>query len=151
MKKVFVLIFSVALFYGCSNSSKPAADQEAANVTDFEDIATRAGSYDNARTSLDVDGTYTGVIPAADGEGIDVSITLQNGSNYIRKYSYIGKELAPIAEEGEFEWDADGNRITLIGATAPNTYFVGENTLSQLDVNGNKITGELASRYVLTK
>lgn len=151
MKKVFVLIFAVTAFYSCGNNSSKPVEQEQANVSEFEEIATRSGSYDNARTALDVDGTYTGTLPSADGAGMDVSITLIGGSEYVKKYSYIGKKDAPITEKGTFEWDADGNRITLIGAAEPNTYFVGENTLYQLDSNGNKITGDLATKYVLTK
>lgn len=45
-----------------------------------------------------------------------------------------------------------GNTITFDGLqNQPNQYFVGENTLTQLDMNGNKITGNLASNYILQK
>ena len=34
---------------------------------------------------------------------------------------------------------------------APKFYFVGENTLTQLDMEGKKITGSLAEEYILSK
>jgi uncharacterized lipoprotein NlpE involved in copper resistance len=34
---------------------------------------------------------------------------------------------------------------------SPNRYLVGENTLTQLDMEGNKITGNMADQYVLKK
>jgi NlpE N-terminal domain len=45
-----------------------------------------------------------------------------------------------------------GSIITLTGIkNKPNEYFVGENKLIQLDIDGNKITGSLADKYILKK
>jgi len=49
-------------------------------------------------------------------------------------------------------WNDAGNTITLDGKEhAPNQYFLGENMLIQLDMEGNRIVGELGERYVLRK
>lgn len=59
---------------------------------------------------------------------------------------------APEQEEkGKFTWDADGKTITLDATGQPAKYTVGENTLTQLDMNGAPITGALATHYVLGK
>ena len=54
---------------------------------------------------------------------------------------------------GKFKWNEKGNTITLTPAhnTQGTQYFVGENLLTQLDKQGNKVTGDNASRYVLSK
>ena len=54
---------------------------------------------------------------------------------------------------GKFTWNEKGNTITLTPADKSQTtqYLVGENLLTQLDKQGNKITGDNASRYVLSK
>ncbi|MDF5415545.1 copper resistance protein NlpE N-terminal domain-containing protein, partial [Vibrio parahaemolyticus] len=41
--------------------------------------------------------------------------------------------------------------VTLTNEDAPNQYFVGENVLMKLDMNGEKVTGDLAQLYNLTK
>jgi len=53
---------------------------------------------------------------------------------------------------GTYSWDGAGNAIILEGiGNAPNLYFVGENMLIQLDMEGNRISGDLAERYNLRK
>ena len=49
------------------------------------------------------------------------------------------------------QWNKEGNTITLEGEDKPNQYFVGENTLTQLDIDGNKIKGEIEEDYILRK
>jgi heat shock protein HslJ len=41
--------------------------------------------------------------------------------------------------------------LTPSGDGQPTAYFVGENRLTQLDKQGNRITGESAGKYILTK
>jgi hypothetical protein len=52
---------------------------------------------------------------------------------------------------GDFEWDDDGNIITLLGIDPPNQFFVAENKLIHLDADGQQIKGEMAERYTLIK
>ena len=65
---------------------------------------------------------------------------------------YLGKREKIHREKGTFTWNKEGNTIILNEIkNAPNQYFVGENTLIQLDMEGKRITGELANNYVLVK
>ena len=96
-------------------------------------------------------GTYTGKIPTASGEGMIVSITLSD-STYVKSTEYVNKKNSKSEEKGKYTWNAAGNTIILDGVKdAPNQYFVGENTLTQLDMEGNKITGDMADLYILKK
>lgn len=64
---------------------------------------------------------------------------------------YIGKDDNLFVDEGSFEWDDTGNRITLISSNNRQLNQVGENVLFQLDQSGNRITGDLADHYRLIK
>jgi uncharacterized lipoprotein NlpE involved in copper resistance len=100
---------------------------------------------------LNWQGTYTGVTPCADCEGIKVQITLSD-STYQASYLYIGHEEDGATQiSGKFSWDSTDGAIILENTVFPPYYKVGENRLIQLDMEGNPITGELADMYVLTK
>ena len=105
---------------------------------------------DNSMTSLDWNGVYTGVMPCADCEGIETTLQLMKDKTYTLTRIYLGKSSEPITSSGSFTWDANGANIQLSGED-PGKYKVGENQLMHLDKDGNRITGELASKYVLTK
>lgn len=105
----------------------------------------------SANNSLDWNGTYKGKFPCADCEAINIKLTINTNSQYILEESYIGKKNADFQTTGKFSWNKAGNTITLINQTPPNQFFVGENVLIKLDINGNKPTGALASKYFLFK
>jgi uncharacterized lipoprotein NlpE involved in copper resistance len=108
-------------------------------------------SNTNLKNSLDWAGVYTGVIPAADAEGINVEITLNNDGTYKVNYQYIGKGDDVFAHTGTFKWKNDGSTVILDSEEIPPYYKIGENILTQLDMNGKKIVGTLANDYVLKK
>tara|TARA_R100001143_G_scaffold63604_1_gene73779 strand:- start:39474 stop:40160 length:687 start_codon:yes stop_codon:yes gene_type:complete len=108
----------------------------------------------NSMISLDWAGTYHGVVPCADCEGVETKISLSDDQSYQIERIYLGRSDQVFLNEGTFTWSDDGSRIELNNVDpshAPGTYQVGENRLFQLDMNGNRIDGDLAERYVLTK
>lgn len=135
----FVLLLGAA---SCADEGK----KEAAAETPVE--------MHTAQNSLDYVGAYRGVLPCADCEGIDTEVIIMANGTFLRKSVYLGKgaDDAPIERPGEYEWDETGNIIILKGVSnAPNKYFVSEGKIIQLDMEGNRITGELATNYILTK
>jgi len=107
---------------------------------------------DNSSVSLDWPGIYTGTVPCADCEGIVTTITLNNDQTYMVSTVYRGKSYKVCENSGKFSWNEAGNTIKLGGISdAPNRYLVGENKLIQLDMEGNRITGPLAEKYILLK
>ena len=144
MKKLLIIAAITGILYSCGgNSRKTKPDTEAQNE---QTVAT----IHNARISLDFEGIYVGELPTASGTGMIVTITLGRDT-YVKRTEYIGKKDI-IEEEGKFTWNEAGNTIILSGITdAPSKYFVAENKLIQLDMEGNRITGELADMYVLHK
>ena len=107
---------------------------------------------DNSRTSLDWPGVYKGLLPCADCEGIQTTISLSKDGAYTRSLSYRGKSETQMTDRGQFTWHEAGGHITLTDKQGQTQqYLVGENQLVHLDQQGQRITGELADRYILIK
>ncbi|QDP85615.1 META domain-containing protein [Chryseobacterium sp. SNU WT5] len=104
-----------------------------------------------AQNSLDYDGIYRGTIPCADCEGIKATVYLMRNNTFKTVYEYLGRDVKPFETSGNFTWNEEGNTVSLKSANDVTSYFVGENTLTQLDQEGKKMTGALASKYVLSK
>jgi heat shock protein HslJ len=105
---------------------------------------------DNSMTSVDWAGTYQGILPCADCEGIKTQIVLNQDLSYVLETQYMGKDKKVFQSKGSFKWDENGSKITL-DDTEKQTYQVGENRLFHLDKDGNRITGDLAGKYVMEK
>jgi uncharacterized lipoprotein NlpE involved in copper resistance len=98
-------------------------------------------------------GVYQGFVPCDDCKGIKTSLALNKNNSYILISQYVGKSPREIVEKGKFTLDDESNTVVLTPRNSSETrhYFIGDNTLIQLDSKGNRITGELAERYVLRK
>jgi len=158
MKKLALLtLIAIITFAACTNSTELSVKNDS-NET-VKDILLDTLTKDtfkvdgsNAQNSLDVNGKYTGVVPCADCEGIETQVELFDETyNLTRKY--LGKETKKetVVKDGHWKW-VDGFTIELTEIKdAPNKFFVGENKLIQLDMDGKKIEGNLAVKYELTK
>lgn len=125
-----------------------------------EDIKTPA--VQSAKDTVNWAGVYKGTFPCASCEGIKKEITLNTDGTYVEKETYIsnkpgGGEID--VDKGVFTWDATGTKITLVENDDvkdadwddKETYLVSEGQIQALDSDGNVITGELASKYILKK
>lgn len=148
MKKQFLSMAIVSiLLWSCSNENKSQKNTDASLI----DTTTVVDAH-NAQTSLDWSGTYKGITPCADCEGIETEVTLNKDMTFMVKTTYKGKSDKVFEEKGSFKWDATGSKISLEGLKdRPSQFFVGENTLTQLDLEGKRITGALAENYILKK
>ena len=145
-KTIYAVSIITALFIGlasCTSKSKSDSKATQENVID---------AAHNSRNSLDWNGNYTGVIPCADCEGIEVHITLNADETCQISYLYLGKSDTPETMfSGKFTWDDAGNIIAVDAENFPSHYKVGENKLIILDMKGCSITGQHEDMYVLTK
>ena len=136
-----LLIFSIC---GCKSYQKNTQSGLAGN----------APKVHNSKTALDWAGIYRGILPCADCEGIQTEIRLKKDLTYDIALKYIGKSDVVMRNSGSFKWDESGNKITLVNINPqlePNQYFVGENNLTKTDMKGNRITGSLSDKYILSK
>jgi len=153
--KFIALIFSsFFIFTSCENRAdkKDNAKEEATQTekSTTEETQEKPDMH-TSQNSLDWAGTYSGVLPCADCPGIETTLKLKDDLTFRLSLFYLERDFL-TEEEGEFEWDDDGQRIYLHSKNGNDFgFFVGENFISQLDEDGNRVTGELADKYNLIK
>lgn len=118
-------------------------------TTNVSAMATPDGH--SSQLALDWKGTYSGILPCADCEGIETLISLNEDNTFRFSQKYLGKENKPFITSGTFTWAKDGNSIVLSMGDNSRALQVGENQLFWLDNNGNRIDGDLAMHYRLQK
>ena len=127
---------------------------QVATQVNAELVETPEVAAHHAQDSIDWPGIYQGFTPCADCMGVKTELAL-NKNSYVLITQYIGKSVKEFVEKGKFTWDSKTKTIVLTARKSETTrmYLVGDNnsTLTQLDSNGNRITGELAHRYILRK
>jgi heat shock protein HslJ len=146
---LIVIIIPVVSLLGCTekNADQKGELSEEKTKEVKENIVDRAH---NSMISLDWDGVYLGILPCADCEGIRTALTLNKDMSFKLETIYIGKSEDVFYDSGTFKWSDDGGSIQLNNAN--NTrYQVGENRLMQLDMDGNRIEGDLSEKYTLRK
>ncbi|MDR0781278.1 MAG: copper resistance protein NlpE N-terminal domain-containing protein [Pseudomonadales bacterium] len=112
---------------------------------------TIADAEHSARTALDWAGSYRGVLPCADCEGIEVVVVLRDDGSYDEFSRYLGDENNVVfSEMGDFTWNEVGDTVIFAGEE-PTRYAVGENQLFRLALDGSRISGDFSQNYVLSK
>lgn len=137
MNRPFFMAFAILVFVSCMSKK-----------------ATNIPVGDNSMNAVDWPGVYAGTLPCADCEGILTELKLNQDLTYSLSQTYQGRSEQPIKRSGKFSWNSEGTKITLDNAHtggSGNNFQVGENLLFQLDQQGNRITGDLASKYQLVK
>lgn len=112
---------------------------------------------------------YQGTLPCADCEGIQTTLTLdpapdgQLGSSYQMSSTYLGKSTAPIIVEGYWllrgsqvfpnsTFSPPRNFLVLdMGTPSQVIYLVEDDTLTQLDSDGNEIDAGPGINFTLTR
>lgn len=161
MKRINIIILACVIgLCSCSHSDeKKSSDTLNGDsigsmkiATDSNAILSAIDSSHTAQNSLDWEGTYSGILPCADCEGMETEIMLHKDNSYMLSVKYQGKDAKSFKSKGKFTW-VDGSTIQLEAAKegTPTFYFVGENSLTQLDMKGKKIEGALAAKYILGK
>jgi uncharacterized lipoprotein NlpE involved in copper resistance len=148
--KLSIILFCSLLVFSCKKSvEQPKMKTDTIAKVESQPISVS----DNSQNSLDWAGSYKGITPCADCEGIETELILNSDLTYVIRTKYLGKgDGKPIVESGKFVWDKLGRTIALQDRKgSPSQYLVGENRLIQLDMDGKVITGALAEKYILLK
>ncbi|WP_339634263.1 copper resistance protein NlpE N-terminal domain-containing protein [Bizionia echini] len=148
MKKHLITFAAIALVLSVSCKSDKENNPE---VAEMEAVETeKKPDMHTSQNSLDWKGTYVGILPCADCEGIKTTLRLNEDMSYEAVTEYLGKKDGVFDSRGYYKWEDDGQNI-LLSDENETKYKVGENKLIQLDKSGNVITGELAEMYILKK
>lgn len=153
VRHIFTCIILLPVFwlvFSCSNQQNSAITEAKGGEAEEKAMVPDGATSQN---SLDYTGTYTGITPCADCEGIEVSLTLNGDSSYTHSMLYLGKsDVKPVVTNGKYTWTTDGSTVALVGLEgSANKFKVGEGQIWQLDMSGKKIEGELAEKYILKK
>ncbi|NNP76849.1 copper resistance protein NlpE [Acinetobacter sp. Ac_3412] len=155
MKKSLIAISLASIFLvACNKAETPKTDEQTPPAPTTEASSeVIADSAHTAENSLDWNGTYTGVLPCADCEGIKTELKLNLDKTYEIKETYLGKGDGKAFEsKGSFAFDSKNTSIIELDKAGDNRkYFVAEGYLKALDIEGKEITGELADKYELKK
>ncbi|NAS05200.1 copper resistance protein NlpE [Acinetobacter haemolyticus] len=152
MKKSIIALSLASVFLvACSKNDNTKNEEQMPTTAASEAIA--ADNAHTAENSLDWNGTYKGVLPCADCEGIETELELNSDKTYELKETYLGKgDGKPLESKGSFTFNsANTSIIELDQSGDERKYFVAEGYLKALDLEGNEITGELADKYQLKK
>ena len=143
MRKILILVCYCFLLAACGNSAKTN------NSTSADSTATEVVDIHNAETSLDYEGTYKGVFPAADCPGIETTLTLNPDKTFTLHSVYIDRDSS-FDEKGTYT--LEGNILTLKEEGGEISYYkVEENKVRLLNDDKQEITGALAEHYILSK
>ena len=148
MKKLTLAIAILLTTISCNKKlSENENKQDTVKIEDKEVVDIHA-----ANNSLDYDGVYKGTIPCAGCSGIETVLELKSDAKFTLFKKYIGKKDKSTTQTGTFTWNDKGNTITLSGIeNESNQYFVGENQIFILDMDGKKVEGKMANLYILKK
>lgn len=145
MKKTILSAMVLALMVFTTSCTKNKEKEETVKPQTEEVV-----DMHTSENSLDWAGTYEGVLPCADCEGIKTSITLQDDKTFEETSEYLGKK-SNFKEKGTFEWDKTGSIVTLKYKDTQHSYKVAEGSIILLDQEGKEISGDLAKNYILNK
>lgn len=141
MKTFLILVCSYFFLTSCGNASRPNS-----TATDTD---TTAIDIHNAENSLDYQGTYKGVLPAADCPGIETTLTLTKSKIFTLHSKYLERNAA-FEEKGTYA--VDDNILTLKADNGEFSYYkIEENRLRMLTLEKKEVTGDLAEYYLLNK
>ena len=107
----------------------------------------------NSKNTLDWSGVYTGTLPCANCEDIPTMIQINKDGSYIIEKLYRGANQRTDRVVGRYGWNITGNNIifNVDKNTTAAYYAVGENKITQLNLEGKSMSGAMAEKYVLQK
>lgn len=145
MKSKILILAAVVLLAACGGNS-----QKKAAATKVADSTAQVPDMSTAEIALDYQGTYTGLLPAADCPGIETHLDLHKDNTFNLLENYVDRDTE-IDTKGTYT--VKGNLLTLSPQEhgTPRYYKVEENRLRQLDADQQPVTGKLANNYVLNK
>ncbi len=147
MKKIYVLTLSITFaLFGCKESDSNSNQEE------VKDNQVEVIDDHTSETALDWDGTYKGFLPCASCPGILTKVKLNKDKTFEKSDLYLENKDGQINDKGTFSFDKNGRNITLKYKDGfSEMYAVGENRLTMLDKDGEKITSEFAKMFELAK
>lgn len=106
---------------------------------------------ENPQNANGIEGVFIGNLPCGDCAAVRTMVKLSAPDNIEVNRLYVGKSDSLFSITGKFNFNKENNRITFKEKGQLNQYIWAENKITQLDPNGNRITGKFADKYILTR
>lgn len=138
--RVLLAVSLIVTMTSCKNNKQKQATSEV-----------KTENIDSTKTNYY--GTYEGVLPCADCEGIKTTLTVNEDTTYELRSEYLGKKDDNVFEECGVYNILNEDIIELITpSSGVKTYYkILENAIALSDSDGNLNDGELAEHYILKK
>ncbi|PKD21073.1 hypothetical protein APR41_11675 [Salegentibacter salinarum] len=149
--KLFIILLAVFCLFSCKDETKNP-ELETTEIFKEKETTTPEETF-SAKDSLDWAGVYEGFLPCEDCEGIETKIQIKENRDYALSQQFLGRaanEDNDLNETGKFEWDKQGNTISL-GEREKLYFKVSQNYLLQVFKDESKVIGDSAMKYRLTK
>lgn len=157
---VIGLLFSLIILSACNGNnqteeSQSIPDSVLADTTEVKNpVASVQEKLEQERMQKlrSVPGSYMGVLPCADCEGIKTMVVLNEDNSYLKKTARQGKKERIVNEnKGTYTYDAVTRKIALVGDDGESFYLFQESHIIQLDKKGNEIKTDKPEMYWLKK
>lgn len=144
-KKKFLLSVAIMMaLASCTGSQKKS-------VVEGQDSVAVVTSVNNA-LSVDYCGTYEGILPCADCDGIKTTLKINNDATYDLKSEYLKKKSAVFTESGTYRVISDKIIELTTPSSGDKTYYkILDKAIALSDNEGTIAQGELAEDYILKK
>ena len=142
MKMIFLWATCLVVITGC-NAPQENHDQIENGGTKIENKSENSNFY----------GTYEGILPAADCEGIRTALTLNNDNTYVLRSEYIGEKDAIFESKGSYHF-INGRLMELAQSSSneKSYYKILDGSKVMLsEKEGTVNQGVLAEYYILKK
>ena len=152
-KFLFLTLISPILLISCNHDGKNSHEAGHDNHAAHDSVSAPAVA-DSAAPA--VTENYSGILPCADCQGIETSLSLKSDYTYQIHQLYQGrKSTGPGSNEisSSGKWMKHGEDTIHLRDVkdAPSIYIRTDSSLIQLDMQGKRIEGKLADKYILKK
>jgi uncharacterized lipoprotein NlpE involved in copper resistance len=150
---VFLTMISGCKIFSGSSVAKPdnIGEKQAAGTTSAITPSVQA-LPDEEPDPLELPGTYTGILPCADCEGIETTLLIMKDLTWKMTRKYLGKDEKTFEDKGALQWNDDKSAFRLSTSDEdPQWFFKEDRFLWVLDKTGNRIAGEFADQYRLER
>ena len=129
-----ILALSALTLSACKDEQKPAENPNTAPPV-AENASAEPAPASAAPSPV---GSYHGILPCADCEGIDTTLVLNADGSYTLTTLFVGEANAqPESVNGKYTQSDDGSLVRLDDAGFGYTYFIGDGVLEMRDSNGS--------------
>ena len=141
-KLILCTFLGISLLAGCSSGdSKSARTSDSTQSTQ---------PLKNARQSLSWLGTYQGILPCANCEGIATMLVIEDGGKYTLRTRQLGIEDKDRKYQGTYSWKNDST-LVLSGAVQEKVFTVYNGYLQAMMPDGSPIPAHPGANYRLEK